>query len=194
MALEAEVLFVNVDYLKKLTNLNGSVESSFIVPAVILAQDMYMQSYLGTDLMVKLKAEISAGTLAGVYETLMDDYVRKATCWWTMVELIPSLYVRLDNGGLMIRAAETTNPITLDDLHREVESARQNAQFYTQRLVAYVGQNTSSYPEYTSNQYPDMQPDRTAYNQNGFTVSHGTDGRAYKNLYRNVLTNPPFGC
>jgi len=193
MSLTAEVLFVNVDYLKKLTNLNGSVEDSSVIPAVILAQDKYMQSYLGTDLIVKLKSEISGDTLTGVYETLMDDYVRKATCWWSMVELIPHLYVRLDNGGLMIRAAENTNPITTDDLHREVESSRQNAQFYTERLVSYLCKNSSSFPEYTSNQYPDMSPDRKAYNQSGFTVSHGTDGRAYRDLYRDVLDCPDCG-
>ena len=80
MALTAEVLFVNTDLVKRLTSLNGSVEDSIIVPAIILAQDKYLQAYLGTDLLNRLKSDISGGTVAGVYETLLDDYVRKATC------------------------------------------------------------------------------------------------------------------
>lgn len=182
MALTAEVLFVNVDYLKRLTNLNGSVEADYVVPSVILAQDKYLQQYLGTDLYVYLKTNIMA--LTGVYLTLMDSYIRKATCWWTMVELIPDLYVRLDNGGLAIRSAENTIQITENDLHREIERARQNAQFYTERLVAYLKDNSSNLPEYSTNQAPDMKPTRTAYNQNGFTTSHGTDGRFYKTYGR----------
>jgi len=55
MGLTAEVLFVNPDYLKRITNLNGSVEDAYIVPSVIIAQDKYIQQYLGTDLLNALK-------------------------------------------------------------------------------------------------------------------------------------------
>ena len=41
MALTAEVLFVNPDYLKRITQLNGGVEEAVMVPAIILAQDKY---------------------------------------------------------------------------------------------------------------------------------------------------------
>lgn len=176
MALTAEVLFVNPDYMKRLTQLNGGVEDSVMVPAIILAQDKYLQQYLGTDLLNKLKSDISGGTLTGVYETLLDTYVRKVTVWWAMVEMLPNLYVKLDNGGLVIRSAENTVNISDADLHREVENARQNAQFYTSRLVDYLCYNQSSFPEYTSNTSPDMFPESTVYYQNGMTISTGADG------------------
>ena len=176
MSLTAEVLFVNPDYLKRLTNLNGSVEDSYVIPSVILAQDKYLQQYLGTDLLNKLKTDVSGATLTGNYLTLMDDYVRKVVCWWTMVDLVPSLYVKIDNGGLVIRNAENTSAISPDDLHREIERARNNAQFYTQRLVSYLCNNSTLFPEYTSNSEGDMSPDKNAYSQNGFEVSgHAND-------------------
>ena len=59
MALQAEVLYVNPDYMKRLTQLNGGVEDAVMVPAIILAQDKYLQQYLGADLHEKLKADIS---------------------------------------------------------------------------------------------------------------------------------------
>lgn len=176
MALQAEVLFVNPDYMKRLTQLNGGVEDAVMVPAIILAQDKYLQQYLGTDLLNKLKADVSAGTVSGDYATLLDSYVRKATVWWTMVELLPNLYVKLDNGGLVIRTAENTAAISEADLHREVENARQNAQFYTSRLVEYLCANQSSFPEYTSNTSPDMFPESQVYYQNGMTISYGVEG------------------
>jgi len=126
MALTPEILFVNPDYIKRITNINGSIEDAYLVPSIILAQDKYIQLYLGTDLLNKLKADIQAGTLSGDYAVLMDSYVRKATLWWAMVEMIPSLYVKMDNGSLVIRISEDTTSITPDDLHREVERARQN--------------------------------------------------------------------
>ena len=53
MALTAEVLFVNPDYMKRITQLNGGVEDAVMVPAIILAQDKHIQQYLGTDLLNK---------------------------------------------------------------------------------------------------------------------------------------------
>lgn len=176
MALSAEVLFVNPDYLKRMTQLNGGVEDTVMIPPIILAQDKYIQQYLGTDLLNKLKSDIQGGLVSGVYETLLDTYVRKATVWWAMVEMIPNLYVKLDNGGLVIRTAENTGAISQADLHREVENARQNAQFYTTRMVDYLCANQSSFPEYTSNTSPDMFPQSTVYYQNGMTISVGHDG------------------
>lgn len=175
MALTAEVLFVNPDYMKRTTQLNGGVEDAVMVPAIILAQDKYIQQYLGTDLLEKLKSDIEGDTLTGNYEALVDGYVRKATVWWSMVEMLPNLYVKLDNGGLVIRTAENTSAIGEDDLHREIENARQNAQFYTTRLVEYLCNNSSLFPEYKSNTGPDMSPETQVYYQNGMTISGGHD-------------------
>jgi len=161
--------------MKRLTQLNGAVEDAVMIPAIILAQDKYLQQYLGTDLLNKLKADIQTDSVTGAYATLLDSYVRKATVWWSMVELVPNLYVKLDNGGLVVRVSDDTTSISPDDLHREIENARQNAQFYTTRLVEYLCANISSFPEYTSNTGADMLPERTAYFQNGMTISGGHD-------------------
>jgi len=172
MALSPEVLFVNPDYLKRLTNLNGSVEDSYIIPSVIISQDKYLQQYLGTDLLERLKSDVEGDTLTGDYLTLMDDYVRKVVCWWTMVDLVPSLYVKIDNGGLVIRTSENASPISQSDLNREVDRSRENAQFYTQRLISYLCNNSGLFPEYSSNSGSDMSPEHNAYST--IEVSGGT--------------------
>jgi len=173
MSLQAEVLFVNPDYIKRITNINGSIEDAYLVPSIILSQDKYIQLYLGTDLLDKLKTDISGGGLSGDYATLMNDYVRKATLWWTMVELIPSLYVKMDNGSLVLRVSESTQTISPDDLHREIERARQNAQFYTYRMYQYLCNNSSLFPEYSSNTGADMLPQPADYFQSGMSISSG---------------------
>ena len=176
MSLTAEVLFVNPDYIKRITNINASVEDSYLVPSIILAQDKYIQLYLGTDLLDRLKSDIAAGTVSGDYATLLNSYVRKATLWWTMVDLMPSLYVKIDNGGLVIRTSEDTSTISPNDLHRETERARTNAQFYTFRLYRYLCNNSSLFPEYTSNTGADMLPQPADYYQSGMSISNGHSG------------------
>ena len=91
-----------------------------------------------------------------------------------MVELIPSLYVKMDNGSLVLRVSEDTQAISPDDLHREVERARQNAQFYSYRLYKYLCNNLSLFPEYNSNTGADMLPQPADYFQSGMTISGGT--------------------
>ena len=171
MAITAEVLLINADYMKRYSHLNGSVEEAYIRPQIMLAQDKYVQSYLGTDLLNRLKDDVMNGTLAGVYDTLLNDYVRKMCLWWTMVEMIPHLYVRLDNGGLAIRTSEDTTPVSKADLDREMNLSRDNAQFYTERLIDYLCVNSTSFPEYTSNVSPDMKPERSTYYDSGLEIS-----------------------
>jgi hypothetical protein len=75
------------------------------------------QLYLGLTLLNKLKSDVSGGTLAGDY-AVPHGFIRpqSATLWWTMVELIPSLYVKMDNGSLVIRTSEDTTGISQSDL------------------------------------------------------------------------------
>ena len=173
MSLTAEVLFINADYLKRFTHVNGSVEEAYIQPSVMLAQDKYIQSFLGTDLFTKLKTDIAASSLAGDYITLMNNHVRRVTLWWTMLELIPRMHVRLDNGGLVIRVSEDSQPITKGDLNRELDLARQNAQFYTDRMIDYLCENSSLFPEYSSNSADDVKPEKKAYYVAGMEISVG---------------------
>jgi hypothetical protein len=173
MSLTAEVLFINADYLKRFTHVNGSVEEAYIQPSVMLAQDKYIQSFLGTDLFNKLKTDIAASSLAGDYITLMNSHVRRVTLWWTMLELVPRMHVRLDNGGLVIRVSEDSQPITKGDLNRELDLARQNAQFYTDRMIDYLCENSSLFPEYSSNSADDIKPEKKAYYVAGMEISIG---------------------
>tara|TARA_R110000796_G_scaffold122974_1_gene237278 strand:- start:716 stop:1243 length:528 start_codon:yes stop_codon:yes gene_type:complete len=171
MAIIAEVLFINMDYLKRFTNLNGSVLEDYVTPSIKMAQDKYVQSYLGTDLFDKLKADITAATLAGNYITLMDTYVRDVTVWWTMVELLPNMRARVDNGGLVVRTSEDSQPASGTEIRVLQGQARDNAQFYTKRLIDYLCENSSLFPEYSSNTGADINPTTKAYYDSGFTVS-----------------------
>ena len=171
MAITPEVCFVNADYFKRYSQVNGSVEEAYILPHVILAQEKYVQMFLGTQLYEKLKADITAGTVAGDYATLLDNYVRRATLWYAMLDMLPSMHVRIDNGGLVIRSSEDTTPITRDDLFMEMSRAKDNASYYASRLVSYLCNNTSLFPEYSSNTGSDICPTTRVYTQDGFEIS-----------------------
>ena len=108
----AEVLFISENYIKKYTQVNGAVDPNLLYPAVYLSQDKYLSPYLGDSLYSELKTQIANNTLAGNYQILVDDYCRKVVLWWTMVEAIPSLTYKMDNGTLVQRTSEDATPIS----------------------------------------------------------------------------------
>ena len=171
----AEYIFIDENYIKDYTQLTDAVDPELIYPAALLAQDKYINSRTGDNLMRKLKEDAAADNLTGLYETLVNDYLRKALVWWTMVELIPDLYVRMDNGAPQIRISDETNQIEQADLRRAVSKAEDNAQFYTKRMTEWLCVNGSGMPEYNTNTAPDRAPtSRDVYNESGLTVSSGS--------------------
>jgi len=112
-------------------------------------------------------------TVAGVYETLLNEYIVKPTAWWTMVELYPMLMYKHDNGNLVTRQSENTTAISKGEMDALIDKARENANWYTQRLVDYLCANNADYPEYSSNNWPDIHPLRKVNRQSTVAFSQG---------------------
>jgi hypothetical protein len=171
MAIPQEILLINEELLKKYTPLTDAVDPNLIRPCIYVAQDMYLQNFLGTNLTNKLKDDVANGTLTDQYETLLNEYVIKLLIWWVMVELYPSLLYKHDNGNLVSRQSEDTTPVTKGEMESLKEKARENARFYTKRMVDYLRFNTNLFPEYTNNTNDNIFPDRNPYGKSNFLVS-----------------------
>jgi hypothetical protein len=173
MAVIPEILLIDETFIKKYTAVNDSVDTAIIRPCIYLAQDKYLVNYLGTDLTNKIKTDAAAGTISGNYETLLDQYVRKMLVWWVMIELYPLLVYKHDNGNIVSRDSENASSITESELHKLMDSAKDNARYYTQRMLDYIRQNTALFPEYSSNVLPDQSPYTQIYTQTGLMFSKG---------------------
>ena len=87
------VLFISQDKLTDSTAIQGNVDPDFLLPYVRIAQKIHCEDKLGTDLYKKLEAEITAGTLAGAYKTLVDEYIGDMLVQWAFYECIPFLKI-----------------------------------------------------------------------------------------------------
>ena len=167
MNLPAEIQLISCDYLKKVTQLNGAIDDDQIRPFITVAQDLHLETYLGTDLIEYLKT--NRASLSGLYLTLFQKHVVKVLAWWTLVEVLPHLYVKVDNGSLVLRTSEDTNAITESDLTRTVEDARQTATAYTEKMIRWLCHN--HLPEYESNTNEDQRPVRSVSRVNGMVTT-----------------------
>tara|TARA_R100000458_G_scaffold58959_2_gene68210 strand:+ start:2137 stop:2697 length:561 start_codon:yes stop_codon:yes gene_type:complete len=159
----AYVLFISEEKLKDSTAINLNVDVNLLLPYVRQAQKLYVETKLGTDLTQKLKNEIIAGTLAGAYKTLVDEYIGDMLPNWAFYHAIPFLRFKIENGNIYSKTSETGNSLSTEEAQHLREEVRNTAEYYTERLIQYVKNNIASFPEYNTNSGADVNPDDNAY-------------------------------
>lgn len=163
----AYVLFISEAKLKDSTAINLNVDVELLLPYVRQAQKLYVETKLGTDLTQKLKDLITAGTIGNVgneaYKTLVDDYIGDMLPNWAFYHAIPFLRFKIENGNIYSKTSETGNALSTEEAQHLREEVRNTAEYYTERLIDYVTNNTTSFPEYNTNSGADVNPDQNAY-------------------------------
>jgi|TARA_R100001530_G_scaffold58378_1_gene42407 hypothetical protein len=157
------ILFISEAKLKDSTAIALNVDVEILLPYVRQAQKLYVESKLGTDLTQKLKDEITAGTLAGAYKTLVDDYIGDMLPNWAFYHAVPFLRFKVENGNIYSKTSETGTSLSTEEAQHLREEVRNTAEYYTERMIDYVTNNVGSFPEYNTNSGADVSPDRNAY-------------------------------
>mgnify|MGYP000707561964 FL=1 len=161
------VLFISEAKLKDSTAINLNVDVELLLPYVRQAQKLYVETKLGTDLNQKLKDLITAGTVNlpvnAAYKTLLDDYVGDMLPNWAFYHAIPFLRFKIENGNIYSKTSETGNALSTDESQHLREEVSNTAQYYTERMISYLCNNNSLFPEYSTNTGADVDPDRNAY-------------------------------
>ena len=171
------VLFISEAKLKSSTAINLAVSVDLLFPYVRQAQKLYVETKLGTDLNNKLKDLITTGTVGAVgneaYKTLLDDYIGDMLPNWALYNCIPYLRFKVENGNIYSKTSETGNALSTEEAQHLREEVRNTAEYYTERMIDYICNNTSSFPEYSTNTGADVDPDRNAY-YNGMNLERPT--------------------
>tara|TARA_Y100000004_G_scaffold187002_1_gene239231 strand:+ start:2344 stop:2919 length:576 start_codon:yes stop_codon:yes gene_type:complete len=175
----AYVLFISEQKLKDSTAINLNVSTELLLPYVRQAQKLYVEAKLGTKLTQKLKDLITAGTLGNVgneaYKSLVDDYVGDMLPNWAFYHAIPFLRFKIENGNIYSKTSETGNALSTEESQHLREEVRNTAEYYTERMIEYVRNNISSFPEYNQNSGADVNPDPNAY-YNGMNLERPRQG------------------
>jgi len=163
----AYVLFISEQKLKDSTAINLNVSTDLLLPYVRQSQKLYVETKLGTDLTQKLKDLIVAGTIGNVgneaYKTLVDDYIGDMLPNWAFYHAVPFLRFKIENGNIYSKTSETGTALSTEEAQHLREEVRNTAEYYTERMIEYVRNNITSFPEYNTNSGADVSPDENAY-------------------------------
>lgn len=163
----AYVLFISEDKLKDSTAINMNVDVNFLLPFVKQAQKLYVETKLGTDLNQKLKDLIIAGTVGNVgneyYKTLLDTYIGDMLPNFALYHAIPFLRFKIENGNIYSKTSENGVALTTEESQHLRSEVLNTGEYYMERLIEYIKNNISRFPEYNTNSGADVTPDSNAY-------------------------------
>ena len=165
----ATALLITRDDIVKLTALGGNVDIDKFVQFVLIAQDIHLQNYLGTQLLEKIQSDILANTLTGNYQILVEKYLKAMLIHWAMVEYLPFAAYTIANAGVYKHTSENSENVEKNEVDFLIEKERSIAQNYTERFLDYISFNQDLFPEYNDNSNGDMYPD-TRNNYQGWFI------------------------
>ena len=163
----AYVLFISEDKLKDSTAINMNVDVEFLLPFVKQAQKLYVETKLGTDLNQKIKDLIVAGTINDPananYKTLLDTYIGDMLPNFALYHAIPFLRFKIENGNIYSKTSENGVALTTEEAQHLRSEVLNTGEYYMERMIDYIKNNISLFPEYNTNSGADVSPDSNAY-------------------------------
>lgn len=179
-------LLVSEQRLKQWTNLDSNVRVEDITPWIISAQDVYMQTSLGTKFLDRIKAGIIANDLNADEQALLDDYIAPTLMQYSLYLMYPGIKYKIVEKGLVSGNAEDTDATTLEELKYLRQTTLDLAEFYDARLREYLCDvPVGTFPEYASQTSDD-----------GMVAEKGTPyfGGLVTNINRYGKTNYECAC
>ena len=155
----ATVLFISRTDLIKNSIIDGNVDTDKFIQFIKVAQEIEIRNYLGTKLYEKLQADIAGSGVTGNYQTLLNKYVQPMLIWYAQAEYIPYAAYQIKNGGVFKHTSENAETVSRSEVDYLVNKARNTAEYYTQRFLDYINNNSNLFPEYNQNQGGDFYPD-----------------------------------
>ena len=168
----ATVLFIGEEYIRENTVFNLNVDTKDIQQSAGVAQDMHIQPILGTTFYNELEAAYSAQTLTAD-ETALMEYIKPALAYQACQMTLPFLAYSIKNKGPQVQFGDNSSNSDATAFHFLRKEIQNRAEFYTQRLIAYLCDNANLFPSYSSseNNSTDMVPN---HQKSGYKNQIGT--------------------
>lgn len=151
----AKVKFITSEYLKDNTPIDGNVSNTLLDPFIFKAQEIHLQTVLGTLLYEAIKTKIVSGDILlapdVAYKTLLDEHIQPTLAEWVLFESMPFIGFKLTNKAVTQKNSDSSTPTGIDEIKWLRSSVRDSAEFYTKRLSDYLCTYESLFSELTAN-------------------------------------------
>ena len=173
------VLLISETKLKAFTNINKNVDMDVLKAEIQVAQDIDLQTILGTKFYNHLLSQVSAtgNTFNAEELILVNDYIAPFMIQTAYFNAIPHIHYRTMNRGIVEGIMENATSVDLETMKYLRTIQKQRADFYMTRLQDYllIGKGQNKFPDYVTQSTIDgMIPDRSQKYNNGIFLAHTT--------------------
>lgn len=173
------VLLISEVKLKNFTNINKNVDMDVLKAEVQIAQDIDLQTVIGTKFYEHLMSQVSStgNTFNADEKKLIDDYIAPFLIQTAYFNAIPQIHYRTMNRGIVQGQMENATSVDIETMKYLRSIQKQRADFYLTRLQDYllIGKGQNKFPDYlTQSSIDGMIPDRTTKYNNGIYLRHVT--------------------
>lgn len=144
------VYLISETQLKQGTIIDENTDMKVLKPMILLAQDKQIEPIIGTGLMDEIKTQITAGTLTALNTTLLDNKIIPALKHWIIYEYSLWANYKYRNKNVGTQNGDNNNTASIDDILFLMDKHKDNAEWYSQRLIDYLLENEDSYPLYSN--------------------------------------------
>ena len=182
------VLLISEVKLKNFTNINKNVDMDVLKAEVQVAQDIDLQTILGSKFYNHLLSQVgtTGNTFIAEELILIIEYILPYLIQTAYFNAIPHLMYRTLNRGIQEGNNEFGAPVQIETMKYLRSLQKQRADFYSQRLLDYLltGRGQNRFPDYLNASTIDgMIPDRIQKYNNGIFLRDSTrKGWSMKNL------------
>jgi hypothetical protein len=173
------VLLVSEIKIKNFTNINKNVDMDVLKAEIQIAQDIDLQTLLGTKFYRHLCAQVTAtgNTFNSEELTLVNEYIQPYLIQQAYFRAMPALMYRTLNRGIQQGNNEFGSPVDIGTFKYLRNVQKQTADFYMTRMQDYllIGKGANVFPDYVSQSTRDgMIPARYEKYVNGIYLGATT--------------------
>jgi len=153
-------LFTSQAYIQKYTPIGTLVSWDEIEPTVYLVQDNFTQDLLGTNFYNHMQTVYGATAMNGSEAELMNR-IKPFQAHKVAEQCVPMINYQMKNKGLMTQNGDYSTSADLETVRYVRNEMKQRAEFFAQRVLTYLCENSTDFPEYTSDNSTDMKPNQS---------------------------------
>ena len=154
-----DVFLISETYIKENTTIGQNVDIKDIRTNILIAQDIYLQDILGTNLYEYILSGYTNEILTDD-EILLVEKIKPAVAYRAAENSLPNLNYQIKNKGVQTQFSDYSQSVDIEVLRMLRNEMKNKAEFYETRLQKFLTNNSSKYTLYHNNTDVDIKPSK----------------------------------
>ena len=152
------VLLISEDYLKTESFLDDNVSGKYLLTAIKMAQDIELQSIIGTKLLHSIQKKVFDNVIElednWRYKDLLDNYIQPFLLYQVLSEIVIPISYKMSNFGVMQSSDEKDYAVDNKQINLVKKFYFDKANVYKERLQNWLIYNRTEFPELLTFDFP----------------------------------------